>query len=49
ITSPDNVADMLGFPKQNTQESQSIYISNDITEIGKKEVADSSLGGGDET
>ncbi|TKA02522.1 phage portal protein [Bacillus thuringiensis] len=47
ITSPDNVADMLGFPKQNTKESQSIYISNDLTEIGKKEVADGSLGGGD--
>ncbi|AFQ18183.1 portal protein [Bacillus thuringiensis HD-771] len=42
ITSPDNVADMLGFPKQNTKESQSIYISNDITEIGKKEAADGS-------
>ncbi|MEC3230577.1 phage portal protein, partial [Bacillus thuringiensis] len=47
ITSPDNVADMLGFPKQNTKESQSIYMSNDITEIGKKEAADGSVEGGD--
>ncbi|WP_434787944.1 phage portal protein [Bacillus thuringiensis] len=36
ITSPDNVADMLGFPMQNTPESQAIYISNDLTEIGMK-------------
>lgn len=36
ITSPDNVAEMLGFPKQNTPETQAIYISNDLTEIGKK-------------
>ncbi|MGY4556817.1 hypothetical protein [Bacillus thuringiensis] len=48
ITSPDDVADMLGFPKQNTKESQSIYISNDLTEIGKKEANDGSLGGGEE-
>ncbi|MFJ1142447.1 phage portal protein [Bacillus thuringiensis] len=47
ITSPDNVADMLGFPKQNTPESQAIYISNDLTEIGKKNATDDSLKGGD--
>ncbi|MEO1780994.1 HK97 family phage portal protein [Enterococcus diestrammenae] len=43
ITSPDNVADMLGFPKQNTPETQAIYISNDLTEIGKKNATDNSL------
>ena len=48
ITSPDNVADMLGFPKQNKKESQAIYISNDLTEIGKKEAVDDPLGGGEE-
>ncbi|MEB9132718.1 phage portal protein, partial [Bacillus cereus] len=37
-----------GFPKQNTKESQAIYISNDLTEIGKKEANDGSLGGGEE-
>jgi hypothetical protein len=47
ITSPDNVADMLGFPKQNTKESQAIYISNDLTEIGKKEEADGAPRGGE--
>ncbi|HGH7183455.1 phage portal protein [Bacillus cereus] len=47
ITSPDNVADMLGFPKQNTPESKAIYISNDLTEIGKKNATDNSLKGGD--
>ena len=47
ITSPDNVADMLGFPKQNTPESQAIYISNDLTKIGEKEATDDSLKGGD--
>ncbi|HDR7876494.1 phage portal protein [Bacillus mobilis] len=47
ITSPDNVADMLGFPKQNTPESKAIYISNDLTEIGKKNATDDSLKGGD--
>ncbi|PFE03807.1 portal protein [Bacillus sp. AFS023182] len=47
ITSPDNVADMLGFPKQNTPESQAIYISNDLTEIGQKNATDDSLKGGD--
>ena len=36
---------MLGFPKQNKKESQAIYISNDVTEIGKKEAGDGSLGG----
>lgn len=48
ITSPDNVADMLGFPKQNTPESQAIYISNDLSKIGKKRATDSNLKGGDE-
>ncbi|MEN1934975.1 phage portal protein [Paenibacillus sp. 102] len=47
ITSPDNVADMLGFPMQNTPESQAIYISNDLTEIGQKNATDDSLKGGD--
>lgn len=47
ITSPDNVADMLGFPMQNTPESQAIYISNDLTEIGMKNATDDSLKGGD--
>ena len=48
ITSPDNVAEMLGFPKQNTPETQAIYISNDLTEIGKKKATDDSLKGGDD-
>lgn len=48
ITSPDNVADMLGFPKQNTPESQAIYISNDLTKIGEKKATDDSLKGGDD-
>ncbi|MFL0489360.1 phage portal protein [Bacillus sp. 179-I 2A5 NHS] len=47
ITCPDNVAEMLGFPKQNTKESQAIYISNDLTEIGQKNATDDSLKGGD--
>ncbi|WP_371410971.1 phage portal protein [Bacillus toyonensis] len=47
ITCPDNVAEMLGFPKQNTPESQAIYISNDLTEIGQKNATDDSLKGGD--
>ena len=33
------------IPKQNKKESQAIYISNDVTEIGKKEAGDGSLGG----
>ncbi|MEW4224021.1 phage portal protein [Rossellomorea marisflavi] len=49
ITSPDNVADMLGFEKQNTPETQSVYISNDLTKIGEKEATDDSLKGGDES
>jgi HK97 family phage portal protein len=48
ITSPDNVADMLGFEKQNTPESQAIYISNDLSKIGEKKATDDSLRGGDE-
>ncbi|MGA4718854.1 phage portal protein [Fictibacillus nanhaiensis] len=47
ITSPDNVADMLGFPKQNTPETQSVYISNDLSKIGEKNATDDSLKGGD--
>ncbi|MCV9884707.1 phage portal protein [Metabacillus halosaccharovorans] len=47
ITSPDNVADMLGFPKQNTPETQAIYISNDLSKIGEKKATDDSLGGGE--
>ncbi|MDK8641325.1 phage portal protein [Niallia taxi] len=47
ITSPDNVAEMLGFPKQNTPETQAIYISNDLTKIGEKNATDDSLKGGD--
>lgn len=50
ITSPDNVAEMLGFPKQNTPEAQAIYISNDLTKINEKKATDDSLptsGGGD--
>ncbi|MCU5206648.1 phage portal protein [Bacillus cereus group sp. Bc252] len=47
ITSPDNVADMLGFPMQNTPESQAIYISNDLSKIGEKQATDDSLKGGD--
>ena len=43
ITSPDNVAEMLGFPKQNTAATQAVYISNDLTEIGKKNATDNSL------
>lgn len=43
ITSPDNVADMLGFPKQNTPETQAIYISNDLSRIGEKKATDNSL------
>ena len=47
ITSPDNVAEMLGFPKQNTPETQAIYISNDLSKIGQKQATDDSLKGGD--
>lgn len=49
ITSPDNVADMLGFPKQNTPETQSVYISNDLSKIGDKKATDDSLKGGDDS
>jgi len=48
ITCPDNVAEMLGFPKQNTPETQAIYISNDLSKIGEKKATDDSLKGGDE-
>jgi len=47
ITSPDNVAEMLGFPKQNTPETQAIYISNDLSKIGEKKATDNSLKGGE--
>ena len=43
ITSPDNVAAMVGFPRQNVPETEAIYISNDLTEIGKKNATDNSL------
>jgi HK97 family phage portal protein len=49
ITSPDNVAKMLGFPEQNTPETQAVYISNDLSRIGEKNVTDDSLKGGDES
>ena len=52
ITSPDTVAvEFLGLPPQNTPESQAIYISNDLTEIGKKNATDDSVAtvkGGDD-
>ncbi|TYS14280.1 phage portal protein [Rossellomorea vietnamensis] len=48
ITSPDNVAEMLGFEKQNTPETQAIYLSNDLTKIGDKKATDDSLKGGDD-
>ncbi|MFJ8261416.1 phage portal protein [Rummeliibacillus sp. NPDC094406] len=48
ITSPDNVAEMLGFPKQNTPETQAIYISNDLSKISEKKATDDSLKGGEE-
>lgn len=48
ITSPDNVAEMLGFPKQNIPETQAIYISNDLSKIGKKQATDDTLKGGDD-
>lgn len=47
ITSPDNIAEMLGFPKQNTPEAQAIYISNDLSKLGEKKATDDSLKGGD--
>lgn len=47
ITSPDNVAEMLGFPKLNTPETQVIYISNDLSKIGDKNTTDNSLKGGE--
>ena len=47
ITSPDNVAEMLGFPKQNTEETQAVYISNDLSRIGEKQATDDSLKGGE--
>lgn len=49
ITSPDVVADkFLGLPTQDTEESQAIYISNDLSKIGEKNATDDSLKGGDE-
>ena len=38
---------MLCFPKQNTSETQAIYISNDLSKIGDKKATDSSLKGGE--
>ncbi|WP_422699176.1 phage portal protein [Enterococcus durans] len=43
ITSPDNVAEMLGFPKQNLPETQAVYVSNDLTKVGQKNATDDSL------
>lgn len=43
ITSPDNVAKMLGFEPQNTPETQAIYISNDLTKIADQKATDNSL------
>ena len=34
---------MLGFEPQGTEESQAIYISNDLTKIGEKQATDDSL------
>lgn len=49
ITSPDVVADrFLGLPTQDTEESQAIYISNDLSKIGEKDATDDSLKGGDD-
>jgi HK97 family phage portal protein len=49
ITSPDNVAKMLGFPEQNTPDTQAVYISNDLSRIGEKKATDDSLKGGDDS
>ena len=38
---------MLGFPKQNTEETQAVYISNDLSRIGEKQATDNSLKGGE--
>lgn len=43
ITTPDNVAEMLGFPKQDIPATQTVYISNDLSEIGKNDATDNSL------
>lgn len=43
ITSPDNVAEMLGFPRQGTPETEAIYLSNDLSKIGQKQATDDSL------
>lgn len=48
ITSPDNVAEMLGFPRQGKPETEAVYISNDLTEIGKKNATNDSLPTGDQ-
>ena len=45
ITTPDQIPEMLGFEKQNTPESTSIYISNNL--YNKKNTTDDSLMGGD--
>lgn len=48
ITSPNIVAEkFLGLPTRDTPESDAIYISNDLTEIGKKNATDDSLKGGE--
>lgn len=43
ITSPDNVAEMLGFPRQGTPETEAIYLSNDLSRIGKNNATDNSV------
>lgn len=43
ITSPDNVAEMLGFPRQGTPETEAIYLSNDLSRIGQKNATDNSV------
>jgi HK97 family phage portal protein len=43
ITTPDNVAEMLGFPKQDIPATQTVYISKDLSDIGKKNATDNSL------
>lgn len=48
ITSPDNVAEMLGFPKQNLPETQAVYVSNDLTKVGQKNATDDSLPASDQ-
>lgn len=43
ITTPDDVAEMLGFERQNTEQSQKIYISKDLAEIDSVEATSDTL------